>query len=95
MRHGMEHIRHRAARRHPVHRDFLVPAVLGEHAHERLDGGFGARVERVFRHGEVLDRVRRHEDDPAAVVEVAVGLASDKELCPRVDTEDPVEFVLM
>ena len=90
----VEHVRDRTARGHRIHRDLLVPAVLREHADKRLDGAFGARVQRVLRHAEFLGRVGRHEDDTAPLVEVAVRLAGDEELRARVDAEHPVEFFL-
>lgn len=90
----MEHVRHRSPRRDRIHGDLLVPAVLRHDAHKRLDGALGARVDRVLGHAEGVGRVGRHEDDAAAVVEMAVGFAGDEELRARVDAEDAIEFFL-
>ena len=90
----MEHIRDSAARCDRIHRDLLMPAVLGHDAHEGLDRAFGAGVKRVLRHRKVLGRIRGHQDNTAALAEVAVGLARDEELRARVDSEDTVEFFL-
>ena len=71
-----------------------MPAVLRKDAYKRLDGSLRTRVQRVIRHTEVLGSVGRYEDDTAALIEVAVGLASDEELSTCVDAEDAIEFFL-
>lgn len=90
----MEHVGDSAARSHGIHRDLLFATVLGEDAHKGVDGALGPRVERVRRHAEVLCRVRRHQDNTPALVEVAIGFTSDKELTARVQAEDAVELLL-
>ena len=90
----MEHIRDRATRGHRIHRNLLVAAVFRQHAHEGLNRALGARVQRVFRHAEVLGRVGRHQDNTAALVEMAVGFAGNEVLSAGVDAEDAIEFFL-
>ena len=90
----VEHVRHRAAGRDRIHRDFLVAAVFGQTADEGVDGALGCRVERMPGDGERRGGVGAHEDDATVRAEVLVRLARDEELSARVDVEDPVELLL-
>lgn len=95
LRDFVEHIRDGTPGSHGVHRDLLMSTVLCHDAHERLDSALRARIQRVLWHTEGVGCVGRHKDDAAAVVEVAVGFASDEELGARIDAEDTVEFFLL
>lgn len=94
VRGGVEHVGDGAAGGHGVDGDLLVARVLGQAADKGLDGALGGRVERVAGHAEAVRRVGRHEDDAAALVEVLVRLAGDKELRARVEAEDAVKLLL-
>lgn len=54
----VKHIGDCSSWRHGVHSNLLVTAILGQNAHERVNGTFGARVQRVFWYAEVLGCVR-------------------------------------
>lgn len=48
----------------------------------------------MLRYGKVLGRVGRHQDDAAALVEMAVRLTGHEELCPRVQAKYAIELLL-
>lgn len=94
LRDVMEHVRHSTPGGHRVDSNLLVAAVLGEDAHKGVDGALGARVQRMPGYAEILGGVGRHQYDTPALVQVAVGLASHKELAACVEAEDTVELFL-
>ncbi len=63
---GAEHVGLDAAGRDGVDGDALGAGVGAEGAGEALDGGLGARVQRVVGHARHVGCDRRHEDDAAA-----------------------------
>lgn len=71
-----------------------VATVLGDDAHERVDGALGARVQRVLGHAKVLCRVGRHQDDAPALVQISVRLTRHKELPACVEVKYAVELFL-
>ena len=90
----VKHIGDGAAGRNGVDGDFFRATILGEDADEGVDGALGAGVKGVGGDAEVLGGVGGHEDDAAAVAQVAVGFAGDEELAARVEAEDAVELLL-
>lgn len=90
----VEHISDSTPRRNGVDGNFLVAAILGEDAYERVNGAFGTRVQGVLWHAEILGRVGRHQDDTPTVVQMAVCLASHEELTSGVEANNTVKFLL-
>lgn len=70
--------------------DVPVAAVLGEGSGEALDRALGPGVEGVVRDAGHRRGHRAHEDDAAAVSDVAVRVLGHEELGPGVDVEGPV-----
>ena len=90
---GGKHIGLDASRRDGVDGNTLGPGVGGETTGEALDRGLGPGVDGVVGHAGHARRDRGHEDDAAAVREVAQGVLGDEELGARVEAEDAVVVV--
>lgn len=88
----MEHVCDGAARSNSVDSDLLVTAVLAKNADQGINGSFAARVQGVFRNGEVLGSVLGGKDDTTASFQVLVRFTSNKKLASSVQAEHAVEF---
>ncbi len=88
--HGVVHVGLDATGGDDIHGDLLVTEVDGHGAGEGLDGALAAGVDGVLGDALGLAGDAAHQDQPATLLEVEVGLLGDEELAPRVDVEDAV-----
>lgn len=94
LRNFVKHVGDGAPGCHSVDRDLLITGVFGETTHKRVNGALGPRVKRVPRNSKVFGGIGRHENDTAAVIEVAVRFPGDKKLTACVEGNDTVKFFL-